>query len=100
MRSPLDAALTDLALTENVSPRGARIITKRARKAGDSCGLASLSGGFYVSARVVYCERLPNRNYCIGLELQESQQNWWQPSRAVPAAIEARSGRAGLRAAS
>jgi hypothetical protein len=95
MRSPSHRALPDLALTENVSPRGARIVTKRFRKPGELCELASLTGGFYMAARVVYCERLANRNYCIGLELQDYQQDWWLSSSLIPASLR-RSSRTAL----
>jgi hypothetical protein len=96
MRSPSHRSASDLALTENVSPRGARIITKRFRKPGELCEIADLSSGFYVSARIVYCERLANRNYCIGLELEAPQQDWWQGSRDVRTAPVEKSSRAEL----
>ncbi len=93
-------SLPDLALTDNVSARGARIITKRSRRPGDICELTGLSGASYVLARVVYCERLANRNYCIGLELQESQQNWWHGTHATTAAPLESSSRGELNVAS
>jgi hypothetical protein len=96
MRGGLDSSLMDLALTENVSLRGARLISKVSRKPGELCELASLSGDFCVVAHVVYCERLATRSYRIGLELQDSRRNWWQRSRAVPPAPVNRSGRADL----
>ena len=99
IRSGLGSSLAGLALTENVSPRGARLMSKVFLKPGELCELATLSGDFRVAAHVVYCERLANRSYRIGLELQDSRQNWWHSSRAVAPATVNRSGRAGLNVA-
>lgn len=96
MHSPSQTGPADLALTENVSPRGTRVITKRPRKPGEVCELSALAGGVFISARVVYCRRLPNRNYCIGLELQDSEQDWWLPSRPFGTGLADRSNRAEL----
>lgn len=67
MRNPSHPSLTDLGLTENVSPRGARIVTKRFRKPGETCEIADLSGSLYVSARIVYCERLVESQLLHGI---------------------------------
>jgi hypothetical protein len=90
MRSASDPALECLALTENVSSRGARILTKRPRKSGELCELSALAGDVFVSARVVYCERLASRTYCIGFELQDPQQDWWHGKIAFRAAPQER----------
>jgi len=71
----------DLALTENVSSHGARIVTKRAGNPGEEWQIAAMANGIRRDARVVYCEELSNRNFCIGLELEESAQNWWDGSQ-------------------
>ncbi|MGH9716758.1 MAG: PilZ domain-containing protein [Candidatus Acidiferrales bacterium] len=74
----------DLALTENVSAHGARVVTKRPGRPGEEWQIAALSGGIQLAARVVYCEALANHNFCVGLELGESAQNWWSVSRGIP----------------
>lgn len=74
-------ACADLALTENVSPRGARIVTKRSATVGEWWQLSTLSPGEPVLARVVYCEQLSHRSFCIGLEMRQPIQHWWTATR-------------------
>jgi PilZ domain len=71
----------DLALTENVSSHGARIVTKRAGNPGEEWQIAAIANGVRRDVRVVYCEELSNRNFCIGLELEDAAQNWWDGSQ-------------------
>lgn len=67
----------DLALTENVSAHGARIVTKRAGNPGEEWQIAAISNGIRHDVRVIYCVALSKHNFCIGLELEEPAQNWW-----------------------
>lgn len=67
-----------LALTENVSARGARIVTKQTAIAGENWQIAALSGELRLVAQVIYCEPLSNNNFCIGLRLEHPIQNWWR----------------------
>jgi hypothetical protein len=61
----------DWTVTENVSDRGARIITKRRWQVNEAV-LVSLPPRFSANGRVVYCIALPSGNYVMGIEIGES----------------------------
>jgi len=56
-------------LTENVSPRGARVLTDRKWRPGQRVLVAFLEEGIQSQAQIVYCERLQERKFAVGLEL-------------------------------
>ena len=62
------------AFTENLSSRGLRAITKRMWQPGDrflvSFGAEAIPG----TARVVYCQRLANNRFAVGLALSAQMQ--------------------------
>ena len=64
-------------LTENVSSRGARVVTNRRWQAGEQQRITPLSGEFQLQARVVYCRPLSNRAFCVGLEFHKCSVAWW-----------------------
>lgn len=66
----------EATFTENVSLRGARVISVRHWQKGDSLMLASRSGEFRSSARVAYCQPLHGEGYAIGMEFLDSQGRW------------------------
>jgi hypothetical protein len=66
-------------VTENVSNRGARVLTKHAWKPDERLNLRSLLGSFRSRARVVYCERLENNAFAIGLQLFATAGDWKSP---------------------
>ena len=76
LTGPDPALPTELTLTENISSRGARVITKGRWTAGDALVIKSLEGGLQSEARVAY--RQPTREdvYAIGLELVAPAGNW------------------------
>lgn len=90
----LDARRTaqapELALTENVSPNGVRVITKWKRQPGEQEHFALLSGEEALRAEVVYCLQTPKNAYCVGLRLQRPRAGWWhaqtRPARVGVAA--------------
>ncbi len=61
--------------TDNVSPRGARIFSKRAWKPGDALRVTLLNG-HSACGKVVYCERLPDDRYGIGVNFQDQPVTW------------------------
>jgi hypothetical protein len=77
LRDPNKSVPADLALTENVSAHGARIVTKRSGNPGEQWQVAAISNGVRHHARVIYCVAVSKHNFCIGLELEEPAQNWW-----------------------
>jgi hypothetical protein len=64
------------ALTENVSPLGARVLTKKRWQPGGHVWITFLFERFQSKARVVYCHSLKDSTFCVGLEFQEIRANW------------------------
>lgn len=71
-----DPRTVERVLTENVSSRGARVITKQRWQPGEQQRITSLSGESPLSARVIYCQQLPHKGFCVGLEFRECSVNW------------------------
>jgi hypothetical protein len=67
--------LAERAVTVNVSPRGARVVTKRRWQAEEQPWLASLFNQFRLQARVVYCQPLTDGHFCVGLSFQSDLIN-------------------------
>lgn len=67
-------------ITENVSPRGARVLTSKPWKPNDRLNLRSLLGNFRSRARVVYCVPVDAGQFAIGLQLFATAGNWKSPS--------------------
>jgi hypothetical protein len=62
--------------TENVSSRGARVVSIRRWDRNDRLTLTSPVGDFSSSARVAYCQPLRGQGYAIGLEFLEPSGEW------------------------
>lgn len=56
-------------LTENVSPRGARVLMDREWRPGQHVLVIFLEEGIQTQAQIVYCQRLTERKFAVGLEL-------------------------------
>jgi PilZ domain-containing protein len=67
-------------ITENVSARGARVVTNRAWQPNERMNVRSLLGNFRSRARVVYCQPLGNGTFAIGLQLFAAVGDWRSPS--------------------
>ncbi len=65
--------------TDNVSSRGARVVTVRRWQIGDRLLLASGPGDFRATARVAYCQALRGEGFAIGLEFLEPAGRWVVP---------------------
>ena len=67
-------------VTENVSARGARVVTNKPWHPNDHVTVRSLLGSLRSRARVVYCQPLGKDSFAIGLELFVSVGEWtiWQ----------------------
>jgi len=68
--------LAEKVITVNVSPRGARLITRCFWRAGELPWLAHLTNGIRQRARVVYCQPLPGKHFCVGLEFRPPITSW------------------------
>jgi hypothetical protein len=62
--------------TENVSARGARVVSVRHWDKGARLTVASRTGEFRSSARVAYCQPLHGDGYAIGVEFLEPKGRW------------------------
>jgi hypothetical protein len=76
LNNPFKQILPEAAYTENVSPRGARLVTRRRWQPNDQLEVQSLSANLRCRARVTYCEMLPDDRFAIGLELLGSPAHW------------------------
>ena len=79
--SPLDASLPpETTVTENVSPHGARVVTKQRWRPEDRVLLKSVRGGLRLQGRVIYCQYLPSNTFAIGLDLFGPIREWGTPT--------------------
>jgi hypothetical protein len=62
--------------TENVSARGARVVSVRCWDKGERLTFVSRTGEFRSSARVAYCHPLHGEGYAIGVEFLEPKGRW------------------------
>jgi hypothetical protein len=74
----------ETTFTENVSARGARVVTTRRWQTDDRVLMISLPGDFRARARVAYCQRVRDAGYAIGLEFLEPSGNWVVDGSAAP----------------
>lgn len=65
----------ETAFTENISARGARVMTLRSWKLNEILQFTSLPGDFRTGARVAYCEP-QSEGFAIGLEFLEPSGRW------------------------
>jgi hypothetical protein len=67
---------TESTFTENVSARGARVLSTRRWKTGDQLTIATLTGSFRAMARVAYCQLVPESGFAVGVEFVEPTGQW------------------------
>ena len=67
---------TEPTFTENVSARGARVMSVRRWEKGESLMFASRTGEFRSPARVAYCQALHGDGYAVGVEFLEPKGRW------------------------
>lgn len=63
-------------ITENVSPHGARVLTKRCWRPGEVPLVTPLIGAFPKHARIVYCDPQPEGGYCVGIQFEGRPFRW------------------------
>lgn len=61
--------------TDNISPCGARVFSKRAWQPGDLVRIAPINEESF-PGRVVYCQRLPDDRYCFGVKFEFGPVAW------------------------
>src|SRR5580704_18121564 len=67
---------TETTFTENVSSRGARVMSVRRWKINDKIEVTTLAGSFHTVARVAYCHTTPSAGFAVGLEFVEPARGW------------------------
>jgi PilZ domain len=67
---------SETTFTQNVSARGARVISARYWEQGDSLKFASRTGEFRSSGRVAYCQPLQGDGFAIGVEFLNPKGRW------------------------
>ena len=67
---------TETTFTENVSSRGARVLSVRRWKINDRIEVTTLAGSFRTVARVAYCHTVPSAGFAVGLEFVEPSGAW------------------------
>jgi len=77
-----DPTARERTITENVCSLGLRAVMGRARELNERLLIKSLDGDLRILARVVYCQRLSNGRFGVGLEFQQKVGNWLSESLA------------------
>ena len=67
---------SESTFTENVSARGARVVSVRCWQQNEKLTLISRTGEFRSSARVAYCQPLQGSGFAIGVEFLEPKGRW------------------------
>lgn len=72
LQSRLEPAWADTVIVENISAYGARVRTRRKWVAHERVDLQPAFGDEPLEAEVVYCERLADSNYAVGLRFAQA----------------------------
>jgi len=67
---------TETTFTQNVSPRGARVLSTRPWKVNDHMTISTMTGSFRALARVAYCSVTPESQFAVGLEFLDPNGKW------------------------
>jgi len=76
---------TESTFTENVSARGARVVSSRRWQKGEPLTFASRTGEFRSLARVAYCQPLHGDGYAVGVEFLDPAGRWVVQSKTSSA---------------
>jgi hypothetical protein len=71
--------LREMAIAQNVSARGMQVATENVWLPGAPVLLSSPESGLLTRARVVYCKRMENNRFAVGLELLAPLGEWTKP---------------------
>src|SRR5215471_2960266 len=77
-----DPSTTERTTTENVCSLGMRILTQKARQLDERLMIGSLVADLRALARVVYCQRLPDGRFGVGIQFQGQSILWPRGSLA------------------
>jgi hypothetical protein len=71
-----EPATTERTITENVCSSGLRVVAQRQMNPDESLLVSSAAGDLRVQARVVYCQRLRDGRFGVGLHFQGAEVRW------------------------
>ena len=71
-----DPSAIERTTTENVCSVGVRVLSQAAKERNERLVIRSLAGDLRSLARVVYCQRLPDGRFGVGLQFQEGPVHW------------------------
>ncbi|HXN65463.1 MAG TPA: PilZ domain-containing protein [Candidatus Acidoferrales bacterium] len=74
----------EATFTQNVSARGARVLTAHRWETGACLEVAMLPAGFHARARVAYCKAARSEGFVIGVEFLEPSGQWVVTEAAAP----------------
>jgi hypothetical protein len=75
-----ESRLNARAVTENVSPRGVRIVTDWNCASGKHVLVTAPEAGVRSLARVVYCQPMDSTKFAVGLQLVVRVEEWGKPA--------------------
>jgi hypothetical protein len=76
-----ESGINEKAVTENVSPLGARIVTDWIYVPWKHVLVTSPQEGVKSLARVVYCRRMESTKFAVGLQLEVRVEEWGRSPR-------------------
>lgn len=71
---------TELVVSENVSRRGVRLVTKRRCDPGEHRQIAPFANRLRLTAEIVYCKMISFNSYWVGLKIHQDRPEWWKAS--------------------
>jgi hypothetical protein len=74
-----DPVLKEKTITENVSAHGIRVLLQCKLQPLQEAVVTSSMEGIQTPARVVYCQRVGENKFAIGLELSARVDSWSKP---------------------
>jgi hypothetical protein len=74
--SPEDPSATERTTAENVCSLGVRVLTRTAKQPDERLMIDSLAGDLRTLARVVYCQRLTDGLFGVGLQFNTQVDKW------------------------
>ena len=67
---------SEVTYTDNISVNGARVVTSRPWQTGEIVQVTPLREETTIRGKVVYCQKLVDDRYCIGLNFHERPVTW------------------------
>jgi archaeosine-15-forming tRNA-guanine transglycosylase len=74
-----EAKLNERTLTENVSAHGARVLMEQKLQPGQRVLVNSTKEGMRLQGRIIYCQRVSEGRFAVGLELSNRVELWAKP---------------------